>query len=169
MSTKLYTFKVPKQSVFTFSDSIRAHVLENWKPVFENGLFFEDRIKQTNFIQDHEERFEKDLQFFEITSSASGAYLKVKDVYLVRVLEAGYQVHNYLWGLKHPTCNYDDRADIPRRDRGNKAIAEEIDKLIDQRHYFIIPAVSVEDYLHIIWNTKAESEKVKDAKAQPTT
>ena len=154
MSTKLHTFKVPKQSVFTFSDSIRKHVLDDWKPVFGNGLVFLSRIKQADFIQDHKEQFEKELQFFEVT-----AITKLKGLYLVRVLEAGYQVHNYLWGLKHPTCNYDDRADIPRRDRGNKAIADEIDKLIAQRHYFIIPAVSVEDYLHIIWNTQAESEK----------
>ncbi len=147
MSTKLITFKVPKQSVFTFSDSIREHVLKNWSPVFDTGVA---KVKLADFIQDNDEQFEKELQFFEVT--------RFKDVYLVRVLESGYGVHNYLWGLHHPTCNYNDQTDIPRSERGNKAIADEVDALIAKRHYFIVPAVSVGDYLHIIWRTPAQTE-----------
>jgi hypothetical protein len=155
MSTKLYTFKVPKNSVFTFADSIRAHVLEQRKHLIEKGDF-----KTVDFIQEHKDEYEVELQFFDVNNGIK-AY---KDTYIVRVLEAGYLVHNWLWGLKHPTCNYDDRTDIPKRDQGNKRIAEIVDDLIEKRHYFVVPAVSVADYLQAIFRREYYDE-MQQAKA----
>jgi hypothetical protein len=156
MSTQLYTFKVPKNSVFTFADSIRAHVLETHKYLIEKGDF-----KTVDFIQDHKDEYTIDLQFFDVNNGIKG----YKDVYIVRVLEHAYLVKNWLWCLKHPMCNYDDRSDIPRRDQGNKKIAQIVDDLIEKRHYFIVPAVSVEDYLQAIWRKEvAEMEQAKAVK-----
>ena len=57
-----------------------------------------------------------------------------------RVLENGYAIENQLWknGKMFPTCNYDDRTDIPNKDVANKTIANEIDRLISEENYQIV-------------------------------
>lgn len=149
MSTVLHTFIVPKKDVFKFSDAVREHVLSQWRPVFHNEA---SKVKQTDFIQNHKREFEVSLQFFE--PQAARSLKNCRDCYLVRVLSANYMVENWLWNKKYPSCNYDDRTDIPRRERGNKGVADQVDELIRKRHYFIVPAVSVDDYLNIIFETE---------------
>ena len=58
---------------------------------------------------------------------------------LFRVLEAGYGLRNILWENKDqfPTCDYDDRSDIPEEDEGNAKIAEELDQLILNKDYVV--------------------------------
>lgn len=65
----------------------------------------------------------------------------VNGEYIYRLLSAGYTYENYLWKLPKtfPQCNYDNRTDVPKKDRPNKAIAVEIDKLIDSENCDIIP------------------------------
>lgn len=144
MSYKMYLFQVKKGEEFSFVDDLRKLVLSEFTPSFKDG---KDKIKYADMVQDNKDEQEKELQFFSVS------HPDYQNVYLVRVMEAGYRIHNYLWKQKVPTCNYDDRTDVPAEDEGHKEIADEIDALIDQRHYFIIPVVSVTDLLRIIWNT----------------
>lgn len=57
-----------------------------------------------------------------------------------RVLEGGYGIKNALWedSKMFPTCNYDDRTDVPDEDIGNKLIAEEVDQLISSEDYTVV-------------------------------
>lgn len=57
-----------------------------------------------------------------------------------RVLEAGYGLRNRMWDQPDlfPTCNYDDRSDMPDTDLPNAAISAEVDGLIDAGEYEII-------------------------------
>lgn len=65
----------------------------------------------------------------------------VNGEYIYRLLSAGYTYENYLWKLPKtfPQCNYDNRTDVPRKDKPNKQIAVKIDELIKSEQYEVIP------------------------------
>lgn len=149
MSTVFHGFRVPKQDKFLFTDGLRKHVLDNWRPVFENEA---SKIKQADFIQDHKHHFESEAQFFEIT-----AYREFREVYLVRILESGYLLKNYLWGLKYPQWGVDTRVESLAAHK--QRVTNHLEKMIEQRHYFVIPIVSVADYLNIIYHPDPKKEE----------
>lgn len=63
---------------------------------------------------------------------------------IYRVLENGYGLRNKMWAnpAVFPTCNYDDRTDIPEGDEKNEGILDEIDTMISAERYMIVPIVS---------------------------
>lgn len=65
----------------------------------------------------------------------------VNGEYIYRLLSAGYTYESYLWKLPRTftQCNYDNRTDIPAKDKNNEYVAVEIDRLIDLEEYEIIP------------------------------
>lgn len=58
---------------------------------------------------------------------------------LYRVLENGYGLKNMLWKEPNffPTCDYDDRTDIPEEDEQNKKIALFVGDQIERKEYSI--------------------------------
>jgi hypothetical protein len=81
-------------------------------------------LAQTLFREDSIE-----IQVFRATSGI-----------VYRVLEPGYGLRNLMWKEKRlfPTCNYDNRTDIPKGDEKNEAIADEIDNMIGRHMYYIV-------------------------------
>lgn len=151
MSAVLCAFKVPVQSKYMFADGIRKHVLDKWNPDFENNAA---AVRHADFIQAHKKEYEYTLQFFEDVP-----YPKMKGFYAVRVLSLNYLVENYLWGIKHPQFSVDTR--VQSIGTSKQQAVDYIARCIAKRHYFTIPAVSVDDYLNIIWEW--QPKRVKEA------
>jgi len=56
-----------------------------------------------------------------------------------RVIEDGYGLKNKMWKHKDffPTCNYDNRTDIPEEDMKNEVLCNEVDFMINRGQYSI--------------------------------
>ena len=59
---------------------------------------------------------------------------------IYRVLELGYGLKNKMWKEKvvFPTCDYDDRTDIPKDDEKNEAVVDEIETMIEKGMYYLV-------------------------------
>lgn len=138
MSTVMYTFKVPKASLFKFCDSLRAVCLES-RSKFKKMNDLDDLNSALDLVKKHESEFIVNAQVFELK--------RHPDIYFVRILEGTYLLHNHLWELEYPQAIYDDRSDPPpKKYRASRSMADAIDRLIAQRHYFIVPIASENDY-----------------------
>jgi hypothetical protein len=95
----------------------------------------EDHLHQQ--IEKMKAYVKEEIKFLGPDSIEIQVFFETSQGILFRVLEAGYGLRNILW--KHfrlfPQCSYDSRSDIPRKDRKNETVAEEIDQLIFQKNY----------------------------------
>ena len=59
---------------------------------------------------------------------------------IYRILEAGYGLKNKMWKEERlfPTCNYDDRTDIPEGNEKNEAVVDEIEMMIERKMYYLV-------------------------------
>lgn len=56
-----------------------------------------------------------------------------------RAIEDGYGLKNKMWKHKEffPTCNYDNRINVPEEDIKNEVLCDEIDYMINQGQYSV--------------------------------
>lgn len=136
MSVKLYTVRIPKDRWWEFSAAVRATYLneypgvEDFHGVLARGATYSEAMAS----------IEVNTHFVELQLFDEG------DTWLVRPLEQGWFFINHVeekaWpGLKLKKVFYDNRADVPKRDKPNKAVADWVNTQILERRYLVFPVL----------------------------
>lgn len=151
MSIKLYTARVPKDRWDDFAAAVRATYLAEHPSV-------QDFIQR---ITDVDGNWSYRQLMGSISANDDLVELQLfdeGDTWLVRPLEQGWFFLNHIdakaWpGFGAKTVFYDNRSDVPKKERRNKKVADWVDQQIESRRYLLYPILDRETYRDIYLNT----------------
>lgn len=147
MSTVMYCFKLPKYKTWEFTKRLTEfYYKEGGLPsrFLGNGMSYEEAV---DWLEKYgKDELEVDLQLFDYQ----------KSYWIVRVLNSSYYFLNNWTKFEDiiKPCFYDDRVEVDRKDKKNKKVAEWIDQELPEKHYFIIPIISIEDLKIKLYETR---------------
>lgn len=140
----MHVARVPKDRWLEFAADVRRVYLAEhpFVKLFKSERLDGDTYRKAMDALDENESF-VELQLFDEGES-----------WLVRPLEAGWffmnHVHQGVWKkFKVKAVTYDDRTDVPKKDRKNKAVADWMCERIEAREYLIYPVLDKSTYSEI--------------------
>lgn len=141
MSTKMHNARVPKDRWLEFAADVRRVYLAEHPFV---KLFRSERLDYGSYRKAMDS-LDRNESFVELQLFDEG------DTWLVRPLEQGWFFMNHVYegvwkkfGVK--AVSYDNRSDVPKKDRKNKKVAAWCDARIEAREYLLYPVLDRTTY-----------------------
>lgn len=136
MSTKMHVARVPKDRWLEFAADVRRVYLAEHPFV---KFFVADRLDGDTYRKAMDS-LDRNESFVELQLFDEG------DTWLVRPLEQGWFFMNHVWDgvwkkYKVKAVSYDDRSDVPKKDRKNKKVADWMNERIEAREYLLYPVL----------------------------
>lgn len=139
----MYNVRVPKDRWLEFAADVRRVYLAEHPMPSAFRRFMDGKPYREAMDSVSENNHFVELQLFD-----------EGDTWLVRPLEVGWFFMNHAWEgvwkkFKVKAVCYDDRADVPKKDRKNKKVARWVDERIEAREYLVYPVLDRATYADI--------------------